>query len=142
MGDRRHVADRRDVEADGSQSAERRFTARTGALNFDFQRLHAVFLGLLASVFGGHLGGEGRGFPRAFEAHGAGRRPGNRVALHVGDQDLGVVERRVHVSNASGDVLALFALHAGLVASHIVVPPLLFLAGGAGHGSSRGPSGA
>ena len=36
---------------------------------------------LFGSVFGGHLRRIWRGFARALEAHHAGRRPGNRVAL-------------------------------------------------------------
>src|SRR3546814_16355862 len=37
--DRRHVADRRDVETDGLQRAERRFTAGAGALRSEERRV-------------------------------------------------------------------------------------------------------
>ena len=47
-------------------------------------------------------------------------RPGDRVALRVGDGDHGVVERGVHVRHARGDVLALAPLQAlrGFGSSH------------------------
>ncbi|MPL95823.1 hypothetical protein SDC9_41995 [bioreactor metagenome] len=129
MRDRGHVTDRGDRETDGGQRAQRRLTARTGALHFDVDGLQTVVLRLLGGVFCGHLGSVGGRFPRPLEAHGARGRPRDGVALHVRDQDLGVVERGVHVNNASGDVLALFALNAGLVASHCLSLPLLLLAG-------------
>src|SRR6202008_2073797 len=104
--DRGHVADRGDGEARGLQRAKRRLTARTGASHFHFQRAHAVFLRLLGDVFGGDLRGIGGRLARALEAHRAGRRPGNGVALRVGDGDGRVVERRIHMRDAGGDVLA------------------------------------
>ena len=67
--------------------------ARTGAGDFDFERTHAVFLRLLGGVFGRDLSRIGRRLARALETHRAGRRPGNGVALRVGDGDHGIVER-------------------------------------------------
>jgi hypothetical protein len=61
-------------------------------------------------IFGRNLGGIRGRLTRTLEAHDTRRRPGNRVALHVGDGDHGVVERRVHMRNAIGDVLAFLAL--------------------------------
>ena len=60
----------------------------------------------LRGILGRHLGGVGRRLARALEAHGAGRRPGDRVALRVGDGDHGVVERGVHMRDARSDILA------------------------------------
>src|SRR5690606_1501357 len=54
----------------------------------------------------------GRRLARALEAERARRRPGDGVALCVGDRDLGVVEARVHMRDARGDVLALAAAYA------------------------------
>src|SRR5579871_6909616 len=93
--DRRHIADRGDGEARRLQRAKRRFTARTGAGNFNFQRAHAL------------------------ETHRARRRPGNGVALRVGDGDGGVVERRIHVRHTGGDILALAAAYAGGILAHL-----------------------
>src|SRR6202000_2978683 len=110
--DRRHVTDRGDGEARSLQRAKRRFTARTGASNFNLQRAHAVFLRLLGDVFRGNLRRIGSRLTRTFEAHRAGRRPGNGVALRVGDGDGRVVERRIHMRDAGGDVLAFTATYA------------------------------
>src|SRR5437868_964850 len=116
--DRGPVADRGDGEARSLQRAKRRFTARTGACHFHFQSAHAVFLRLLGDVFGGDLRGIGGRLARALEAHRAGRRPGNGVALCVGDGDGRVVERRIHVRDAAGDVLAFATAYAGGVLAH------------------------
>src|SRR5579871_5038540 len=93
--DRRHVADRRHGEARRLQRTKRRFAARTGAGNLYFQRAHAVFLRLLGDVFCGNLRGIRGRLARTLETHRAGRRPGNGVALRIGDGDGGVVERRI-----------------------------------------------
>src|SRR5690606_33696791 len=65
---------------------------------------------------------------RTLEAHRPGGRPGNRVALRVGDQDLGVVEAGAHMRDAGRDVLAFLALQALLVTCHVPAS-LLLLAG-------------
>src|SRR6266508_827693 len=116
--DRRHVTDRRHGEARGLQRTKRRFTARTRTGNFHFQRAHAVFLRLLGNVFGRDLRGIGGRLARALEAHRAGRRPGNGVALRVGDGDGRVVERRIDVRDARGDVLAFATAYAGGFLAH------------------------
>src|SRR5271165_6607978 len=116
--DRRHVTDRGDGEARGLQRAERRFAARTGTGDLDFQRAHAVFLRLLGNVLRRDLRGIRGRLARSLEAHRAGRRPGNGVALRVGDGDGRVVERRVHMRHAGGDVLALAAADAGGFLAH------------------------
>src|SRR6478735_11866531 len=116
--DRGHVADRGDGEARGLKRPERRFAARTGTGDFDFQRAHAVLLRLLRHVLGGNLCGIRGRLARTLEAHRAGGGPGNRVALRVGDGDGRVVERRVHVRDAGGDVLALTTTNAGGFLAH------------------------
>src|SRR5207248_2694338 len=83
-----------------------------------------------------------RRLARALETLLARRRPGDGVALSVGDGDDGVVERGVHVRDARDDVLALLAAGArgggggatrgGCRLGHDPVPYLLryfFLAG-------------
>src|SRR6202011_606066 len=86
---------------------------RTGAGHFHFQGAHAVFLRLLGNVFGRDLRGIRGRLARTLETHRSRRRPGNGVALRVGDGDGRVVERRIHVRDAGGDVLALAAAYAG-----------------------------
>src|SRR5205814_5358500 len=44
---------------------------------------------------------------RSLEPHRSGRRPGNGVALRVGDGDGCIIERRIHMRDAGRDVLAL-----------------------------------
>src|SRR5277367_3101928 len=110
--DRGHVANRRDGEARGLQRTKRRFTTRTRASNFNLQRAHAVFLRLLGDVFRRDLRGIGGRLARTLEAHRARRRPGNGVALRVGDGDGGIVERRIHVRDAGCNVLAFTATDA------------------------------
>src|SRR4051794_17282789 len=116
--DRGHVADRGDGEARSLQRAERRFAARTGTGDFNLQRAHAVFLRLLGDVFGRDLRGIGGRLARALETHCARRRPGNGVALRVGDGDGRVVERRIHMRDAGCNVLALAAAYAGGFLAH------------------------
>src|SRR5216684_1152119 len=116
--DRRHVADRCDGETRGLQRTERRFAARTGTGNFNLQRAHAVFLRLLGDVFRRDLRGIGGRFARPLETHRPRRRPGNGVALRVGDGDGRVVERRIHVRYAGRNVLALAAAYAGGFLAH------------------------
>src|SRR5690348_7233490 len=116
--DRRHVADRCDGEARSLQRTKRRFTARTRACNFDLQRAHAMFLRLLGDVFRSNLCRVGGRLTRTLEAHRAGRRPGDGVALRVGDGDGRVVERRIHMRDAGGDVLAFTATYASGFLAH------------------------
>src|SRR6202042_1968522 len=47
------------------------------------------------------------------------RRPGNGIALRVGDGDGGVVERRIHMRHTGSDVLALTAAYAGGILAHL-----------------------
>src|SRR5215211_3950183 len=118
MRDRGYVTDRGDGEARSLQRTKRRLAARTGAGNFNFQRAHAVFLRLLGNVFGRNLRGIGGRLARALETHRAGRRPGNGIALRVGDGDGRVVERRIDVRDARGDVLAFATAYAGGFLAH------------------------
>src|SRR5215218_9105632 len=82
--DRRHVADRRHREARRLQRAQRRLTSRARACDLDLERAHAVLLRLLRHVLGRNLRRIRCRLARTLEAHRAGRRPGNRVALRVG----------------------------------------------------------
>src|SRR3954466_8584013 len=104
--DRRHVADRGDREARRLQRTQRRFAARSGSCHFHLEQPHAVVHRLAGGVLGRDLRGVRRRLARALEAHGAGRRPGDCIALDVGDGDHRVVEARVHVRDAGTDILA------------------------------------
>src|SRR5947209_115305 len=104
--DRRHVADRGDGEARRLQRAQRRLASRARPRDLDLERTHAVLHRLLGGVFGRDLGGKRGRLARALEPVAARRRPGDRVALRVGDRDHRIIERRVHVRDARCDVLA------------------------------------
>src|SRR5688572_6095473 len=62
---------------------------------------------LAAGILRRDLGGVRRRLPRALESHHARARPGDRIALGVGDGDHRIVEAGVHMGDAGGDVLAL-----------------------------------
>jgi hypothetical protein len=61
---------------------------------------------LLGGIFRRDLRRERGRLARSLEAVAARRRPGDRVALRVGDRDHRVVERCVDVRDARSDVLA------------------------------------
>src|SRR3954463_1961038 len=77
--DRRHVADRGDLEADRLERPKRALAARAGALHFHLKGADAMLGGLLAGVLGGDLGGIRRRLAAALEAHHARRRPGDGI---------------------------------------------------------------
>src|SRR6185503_19197581 len=87
------------------ERAHRRLAAGPGALDAHLDVLHAAFLCRAAATLGRDLRGERRRLARALEAGIARGRPGQRVALAVGDGDDGVVERGVDVRDALGHVL-------------------------------------
>src|SRR5882724_4272123 len=87
-GDVRNGAD---LEAGGLQRADRGLAARTRALHEHVDLLHAVLLRLAGGVLGGQLCGERSRLTRALEAHVTRRRPGDDVALRIGDRHDRVV---------------------------------------------------
>src|SRR4051812_13484620 len=124
--DRRHVTDRRDVEADRLQRAQRRFASRTRAAHHDLELLHPVLAGFLARILGGDLRRIGGGLAAALETLAARGRPGDRVALGIRDRHDGVVEGGQDMRHAGGDVLALLLAGsaAGLgIAGHLTWSP-------------------
>src|ERR1700730_12168505 len=102
---RRHVRKAGDLESQRVQGARRRLAAGARSLDSDLEVLDPALLRRLARRFGGNLRREGRRLARALEAGTARRRPGERVALAIGDGDDRVVERRVDMRNPFRDVL-------------------------------------
>src|SRR5690606_35746918 len=86
---------------------DRGLTARARALDEHVDLAHAVLLRLAGGVLGGQLRGERRRLARPLEADMARRRPGEHVALRVGDRHDRVVEGALDVSGAVRDVLLL-----------------------------------
>src|SRR5689334_17289197 len=73
--DGRHVADRRDADAQRGQRTHRRLATRAGALDLDVEVLDALLHGGAAGLLRRDLRGEGRGLARTLEALAAGRSP-------------------------------------------------------------------
>ena len=69
MGNGCNVPDARDGKACSLQSTKRRLTPRTGTADFDLESLHAMFLGLLGSIFRCHLSRIRGRLARALETH-------------------------------------------------------------------------
>ena len=105
VGNRRDVADHRDLHARRLERAERRLAAAARTLDVDAERADAVLLGFTSAILCGDLCGEGRRLLRALEPLGATARPGDGVAADVGDRDDRVVEGRLDVGDARLDVL-------------------------------------
>src|SRR5258705_1141052 len=102
---RRDIGNRPDLEAGGLQRPDRGIAARTRALHGHADLIHAVLLRLAGGVLGGQLSGERGRLARTLEADVARRRPGDDVALRVGDRHDRVVERALDVRSAVRDVL-------------------------------------
>src|SRR5580698_4205124 len=106
MGDRRDVFNVGDLQTAAVQRTHRRFASRSGTHHAHLDILHPVLLRRRTGALGRHLRGERGRLARAAEAAAARGRPGQRVALTVGDGDDGIVERGVHVRDRVQDVLA------------------------------------
>src|SRR5262245_8616646 len=118
MRNRCDVADRSNREPGCLQRTQCRLAARTGTGYFNFKSTHAVLLRLLGGIFGGDLRSVGRRLTRALKTHGPGRRPGDRVALRVGNGDHGIVERGGDMRDARGDVFSFAPTDAGCFLTH------------------------
>src|SRR6185503_11666577 len=97
--------DTEDLEAGGLERADRGLAPGARALDEDLDLLQAVFHALLGAGVGGHLGGERRRLAGALDAGRAGALPRDHVAVLVGERDDRVVEGRIDVRLADGDVL-------------------------------------
>src|SRR5665811_449610 len=103
---RRHVFDTDDLQTGGLQRADRGLAARARPANEDLDLLEAMLHAFLGTGLGRDLGGEGRALARALETDRPGALPRDDVAFLVGERHLRVVERRLDVRLADGDVLA------------------------------------
>ena len=124
------IGNRADLEAGGLQRPDRGLAARARALDEHVDLLHAVLLRLAGGVLGGQLRGERGRLARTLEADVTRRRPGDDVALRVGDRHDRVVERALDVCGAVRDVLLFPA--AGLLAllgGSSLLPSLLVASG-------------
>src|SRR5215831_1216694 len=106
MRNRRHVADVGDAYPRVGDRAQRRFTAGAGPFYQDGHAAQPVFHRLTNRVFGCDLSGKRSALARTLEALRTGGAPSDDISGNVGDGDDGVVEGRVDVNHADGDVLA------------------------------------
>src|SRR5690606_17590917 len=98
----------------------------------DVDLLHAVVLRLARSRLGGELRGVGRRLARALHADRAARGLRDDGAGDVGDRDDRVVEGRLDVGLAHGDVLLVLLARLadrGLGSCHVSLPPRGLAAG-------------
>src|SRR5262249_30854440 len=103
---RRDVLDAENLETRRLQRPDRGLTSRARALDEHLDLLQAVLHPLAGGRVGRDLGGERRRLARALESGRAGGLPDDDVPLAVGEGDDRVVERRLDVRLADGDVLA------------------------------------
>src|SRR5699024_6459608 len=103
------VLDRADLQPGRLQRPDGGLPPGAGALDENLDLLHPVFLGAAGGSLGGHLGGEGCGLARALEAHLARGGPSDDATRRVGQRDDGVVEGRLDIGVAVGNILPLFA---------------------------------
>src|SRR6185437_12611610 len=106
VGLRADVLHPEDLEARRLQRADGRLAARAGALDEHLDLLQAVLHALARGGVGGHLGRERRRLARPLEANRTRALPHDHTAVLVGQRDERVVERRLDVRLADGDVLA------------------------------------
>src|SRR5215469_6360750 len=97
VGNRRDVRDAGDLQAAVVQRPDRRLAAGAWAADPHLDVLDTVLLGRDAGLLRSDLRGERRALAGAAEAAAARRRPGQRIALAIGDGDDSVVERGVDV---------------------------------------------
>src|SRR5581483_4037685 len=105
VGDRRDVLDTGHLDPGVLDGADGGLPPRAGPLHQHVDLADAMLHRPAGGRLGRHLGGERRRLARPLEADVAGRGPGDGVPLLVGDRDDGVVERRLDVGDAVGDVL-------------------------------------
>src|SRR6266404_1781237 len=101
----RDVLDTENLEAGGLERADGRLASRAGALDEDLDLLQAVIHALPGARVGGDLRSERGRFARALEPGRAGGLPRDHVSVLVGQGDDRVVEARLDVRLADGDVL-------------------------------------
>src|SRR5205814_7847902 len=112
VGLRRDVLDAEDLEAGGLERADRRLATRARTLDEHLDLLQPVIHPLARARVGRDLCGERGGLARALEPGRAGGLPRDHVPFLVGERDDRVVEARLDVRLADGDVLLRLASRA------------------------------
>src|SRR5438094_1573331 len=100
--DRRHVADRADLQARRGERLDRGLAPRAGALHAHVHAPDAQIHRFAGRLLGRHGGGERGRLLGALESGLARGSPGEGVRLHLRDRDERVIERRRDVGHAFG----------------------------------------
>lgn len=101
---RRNVFDRFDGEAGLREGGNRHIATAARAFDANVDFFHTELLRFIGGLLRGHLTGERRALTASFEAAGAGGSPTKRVAFHIGDRHVSIVETNFDVSDAAGDI--------------------------------------
>src|SRR5216684_5236856 len=112
----RSIFDVTHLDAGCSQSPDGGLASRARTADTDFHATHTVITSHIGGVHRSLLGGEWRPFARPAEAERPGTLPGENVPGLIGDGHNRIVERRLNVGHAVGDVLALLLLELFLFA--------------------------
>src|SRR6188474_617949 len=113
---RRHVLDAGYFQAGGVERPHGRFTSRPRPAHAHLDRPDTPLLRRRAGALRGDLRRERRALARAAETAAPRGRPGERVALPVGDGHDRVVERGVHVRDRIGHLPLRLLAHLGRTA--------------------------
>src|SRR5262249_22238874 len=106
--ERGHVFDGLDVKPGSLESGDRGLAASSRTFHPHFDLFDTKLGSLGGTLLGRPLSGERRALAAALEPNRTARRVTQRVAVGVGDGDDRVVERALHVGNATADVAAGF----------------------------------
>ena len=106
MRDRGHIFDQLHIQAGCLERSDRAFASGAWTFDTNFDVSHAKFRCFLRCLLGSTLACERRALATSFEAASTSTGPAKRVAFWVSDGHGCVVERRVNVSDAVGDIAA------------------------------------
>lgn len=113
MWDWCRVGDGEDLESGNAEGTDGAFAARAGAFDFHIDLAEALIEGALASGFTGELSDEWGALFGAMITKGAGARPGDDIALRVGDGNDRIIEGAVDMGDATRKIAFDFLLAGG-----------------------------
>ncbi len=101
---RSDVFDGFDLQTGLRQGGDGHIATATGTFDANVDFFHTEFLRFIGGLLSGHLPRKRRALTTAFESARAGRSPAKRVALHIGDRHVCVIETNFDVRDAASDV--------------------------------------
>ena len=104
MGNRSAVFDRLDIQAGRLQCRDRAFATAAWAFDANVDFLHPELDGLFRSLLSCHLARKRSAFATSLKVASSGTGPTQRLTFCVGDGDGCIVERRVNVGYAMGNI--------------------------------------